>query len=116
VLVIEDVDDHRPEVCNAWVPATTKKPRTQVEEILDGRPFWLFPKPIKLILRDNRPFYGGSPLKIVSGPERLEAGWWQDQTEARDYYKAQGSEGACYWIYLERVSDDIRWYAHGLFG
>jgi protein ImuB len=116
VLVIEDVDDHRPEVCNAWVPATAKKPRTQVEEILDGRPFWLFPKPIKLIIRDNRPFYGGSPLRIVAGPERLEAGWWSDQTDARDYYKAQGSEGACFWIYLERVSSDIRWYAHGLFG
>lgn len=116
VLVIEDVDDHRPEVCNAWMPATAKKPRTQVEEILDGRPFWLLPKPIKLIIRDNRPFYGGSQLRIVAGPERLEAGWWCDQTEARDYYKAQGSEGACYWIYLERVSDDIRWYAHGLFG
>lgn len=116
VLVIEDVDDHRPEVCNAWVPATAKKPRTQVEEILDGRPFWLFPKPIKLIIRDNRPFYGGSPLRIVAGPERLEAGWWSDQIEARDYYKAQGSEGACFWIYLERVSSDIRWYAHGLFG
>lgn len=116
VLVIEDVDDHRPEVCNAWVPATAKKPRTQIEEILDGRPFWLFPKPIKLIMRDNRPFYGGSALRIVAGPERLEAGWWSDQIEARDYYKAQGSEGACFWIYLERVSDDIRWYAHGLFG
>ncbi|WP_373987792.1 DNA polymerase Y family protein [Duganella sp. BuS-21] len=116
VLVIEDVDDHRPEVCNAWVPATARQARSQVEEILDGRPFWLFPKPIKLILRDNRPFYGGSMLKIVAGPERLEAGWWSDQTEARDYYKAQGSEGACYWIYLERVSGDLRWYAHGLFG
>lgn len=116
VLVMEDVADYRPEVCNAWVPATNKRARTQVEEILDGRPFWLLPRPIKLIIRGNRPFYGGSQLRIVSGPERLEAGWWNDQTEARDYYIAQGSEGACYWIYLERVSDDMRWYVHGLFG
>lgn len=116
VLVMEAVDDYRPEVCNAWVPATVKLPRSQVEEVLDGRPFWLLPKPVKLIMRDNRPFYGGSQLRIVSGPERLEAGWWNDQTAARDYYMAQGSEGACYWIYLERVRDDMRWYVHGLFG
>lgn len=113
VLTPADVDDYRPEVCNAWVPATIKRPQTQVEEILDGRPFWLLPKPIALLMRDERPFYG-SPLRITNGPERLEAGWWNDQTAARDYYVAQGTDGSCYWIYLERVKD-ARWYLHGLY-
>lgn len=113
VLTPADVDDYRPEVCNAWMPATAKRPKTQVEEILSGRPFWLLPKPIPLLMRDERPFYG-SPLKIVSGPERLEAGWWNDQTAARDYYVAQGTDASCYWIYLERVKD-ARWYLHGLY-
>jgi protein ImuB len=113
VLSPADVEDYRPEVCNAWQPATAKRPNGHSEEILDGRPFWLLPKPIALLLRDERPFYG-SPLKLVSGPERLEAGWWNDQTAARDYYIAQGNDASCYWIYLER-SADARWYLHGLY-
>ena len=113
VLTPANVDDYRPEVCNAWVPATEKKAKSQIDDIMDGRPFWLLPKPIALLVRDERPFYG-SPLKIVSGPERLEAGWWNDQTAARDYYIAQGTDASCFWIYLERVKD-ARWYLHGLY-
>ena len=114
VLVPADLEDYRPEVCNAWMPATAKRPKTQIEEILEGRPFWLLPKPIRLLMRDERPFYV-SPLKIIDGPERLEAGWWNDQTAARDYYIAQAANAACYWIYFERVAEDPRWYLHGLF-
>jgi len=114
VLVPADVDDYRPEVCNSWISVTTKRPKAPVE-ILDGRPFWLLPKPIKLLMRDDRPFYGGSPLKFISPPERLEAGWWDDQTAARDYVVAQGADATCYWIYFERVKEDARWFLHGLF-
>lgn len=114
VLVPGDVEDYRPEVCNSWVPATAKRPKTEVEEILEGRPFWLLPKPIRLLMRDERPFYV-SPLRIIDGPERLEAGWWNDETAARDYYIAQASDASCYWIYFERVADDPRWYLHGLY-
>lgn len=114
VLVPADVADYRPEVCNAWVPAATKRPRSQLDDILDGRPFWLLPKPIKLLLRQQRPFYG-SPLRLIDGPERLEAGWWNDQTAARDYYIAQADDASCYWIYRERTSDELVWYLHGLF-
>lgn len=114
VLAPASVDDYRPEVCNSWIPATAKRPKTQVEEILEGRPFWLLPKPIRLLMRDERPFYGSS-LKIIDGPERLEAGWWNDDTAARDYYVAQGTDATCYWIYFERVAEDPRWYLHGLY-
>ncbi|MFA9217489.1 MAG: DNA polymerase Y family protein [Sphingomonadaceae bacterium] len=113
VLSPADVEDYRPEVCNSWQPATSKRPAQPGAEILEGRPFWLLPKPIALLMRDERPFYG-SPLRIVSGPERLEAGWWNDQTAARDYYIAQGSDASCYWIYLERTTN-ARWYLHGLY-
>lgn len=114
VLVPADVDDYRPEVCNAWISATVKKPRSQIEDILDGRPFWLLPKPLKLLVRDGRPFYM-SPLHFIDGPERLEAGWWADQTAARDYYIAQAKNSSCYWIYRERVRNEALWYLHGLF-
>lgn len=114
VLVPADVDDYRPEVSNTWISATTKKPRSQIEEILDGRPFWLLPKPLKLLVRSGRPVYM-SPLRFIDGPERLEAGWWADQTAARDYYVAQATNASCYWIYRERVSDEALWYLHGMF-
>lgn len=114
VLVPSCVNDHRPEVCNTWVSASTKRPKSQIEDILGGRPFWLLPKPIKLLVRDERPVYV-SQLQLLEGPERLEAGWWSDQTEARDYYVAQSADASCYWIYRERVMGDVLWYLHGLF-
>jgi protein ImuB len=104
--------DHRPEQCNGWTPATQAgKTPADEDEPLD-RPCWVLPKPIALIMRDERPFYG-SPLRIIRGPERLEAGWWDDQTVVRDYYIAQGVDATCYWIYRTR---DARWFLHGLFG
>lgn len=112
------MQDYRPEACNLWVPAAQKPGRTAAhadadDEIMPGRPSWLLPKPIALLMRDDRPFYGG-PLKLIQGPERLEAGWWNDLVAARDYYVAQGPNGNCYWIYLERTSE-ARWYLHGLY-
>lgn len=105
--------DYRPEFCNAWTPVTEKRAKPDGDEIMSGRPFWLLPKPIPLLMRNERPFYS-SPLKLIQGPERLEAGWWDDQTAARDYYVAQGTDATCYWIYLERVKD-ARWFLHGLY-
>jgi protein ImuB len=113
VLAPACVEDYRPEVCNTWLPATDKRSKSQREQVFDGRPFFLLPKPIPLLMRDERPFYS-SPLRPVQGPERIEAGWWNDQTAARDYFIAQGDDGSCYWIYKERVLE-TRWYLHGLF-
>ena len=114
VLMPLVVEDHRPEVCNAWAPAAAKmrRPNIDVEDL--DRPFWLMAKPVKLLMRDERPFYG-SPLTLIRGPERIEAGWWNDQTAARDYYVAQGADAACYWIFRER-GGDMHWYLHGLYG
>jgi protein ImuB len=64
-------------------------------------------------MRDHRPFYT-TPLRLIRGPERIEAGWWDDQTVGRDYYVAQGTDASCYWIYLER-SQDARWFLHGMY-
>lgn len=113
VLTPAAIQDYRPEVCNEWVPLTEKYLTLDGDEVMEGRPFWLLPKPIALLMRGERPFYG-SPLKIIQGPERLEAGWWNDQTAARDYFIAQGSDASCYWVYLERTKD-ARWYLHGLY-
>lgn len=106
--------DHRPEVCNHWTPATLKPQAFPRDEEPLARPFWLLKKPIRLLMREQRPFYG-SPLVLISGPERVEGGWWDDATALRDYYVAQGTDASCYWIYQER-GGDMQWFLHGLFG
>lgn len=115
VLMPSQEPDHRPEVCNTWVPASAKvREGAQRDPELLERPSLVLPKPIRLLVRNERPFYG-SPLRIIAGPERIEAGWWNDQTVARDYYVAQGEDASCFWIYLERTAD-AQWYLHGLYG
>lgn len=114
VLMPVSLNDYRPETCNAWEPATDRQPKANDgDEVMLERPFWILPKPIALMMRDNRPFYG-SPLKLISGPERLEAGWFDDQLATRDYFVAQGTDATCYWIYRER-QQDARWFLHGLY-
>jgi protein ImuB len=113
VLAPLDNPDHRPEHCNSWGPATQAiKPANAEDELLQ-RPCWVLQRPIALRMRDHRPFYT-TPLRLIRGPERIEAGWWDDQTVGRDYYVAQGTDASCYWIYLER-SQDARWFLHGMY-
>lgn len=106
--------DHRPEVCNAWAPAASLTCATSSASHHVERPFWMLEKPISLMVRNNRPFYG-SPLKMVNGPERIECGWWDGELVVRDYFIARGESGSCYWIYRQRMGEEICWYLHGLF-
>lgn len=107
--------DHRPEVCNRWLPASTAKQRRPEDLPANDRPIWMLEEPIELILRDQRPFYG-SPLRVVGTAERIECGWWDGKLVVRDYFMAHSTEPAWYWIYRERLGDEIRWFLHGLFG
>lgn len=118
--------DYRPELANQWVPVQKKVRSTLASRASMPpnpgslpRPAWLLKKPIALLMRNHRPFYG-SPLKMVSTPERIEAGWWS-QSQARDYFIAEGADHAHYWVYRERIvgsgeDAEPRWYLHGLFG
>ena len=125
VRQVKPVADYRPEVANTWVSIQEKVREAVITDQLPPnlssilRPTWLLVNPIPLLVRDHRPFYG-SPLRMVSGPERVEAGWWGD-TAARDYWIAEGQEHALYWVYRERVGgtgedSEPRWFLHGLFG
>ncbi|AWL06472.1 Y-family DNA polymerase [Massilia oculi] len=125
VLQALPVADYRPEVANAWVPveqkvsAAARAAQMPPDVRSLPRPSWLLAKPIALLMRDHRPFYG-SPLRVASNPERIEAGWWS-QTQTRDYFIAEGQDNALYWIYRERINgtgEDAapRWFLHGLFG
>lgn len=118
--------DYRPELANRWVPvrrARGKAQQAQMQlppDVLSlPRPAWLLAKPVALLMRDHRPFYG-SPLRMASTPERIEAGWWS-QAQTRDYFIAQGQDHAHYWVYRERIAgadgdSAPRWFLHGLFG
>ncbi|WP_460826743.1 DNA polymerase Y subunit UmuC family protein, partial [Massilia terrae] len=125
VLQAAPYADYRPEVANAWVPLDRKiRPSERAAQLPPDvhslpRPVWMLAKPIALLMRDHRPFYG-SPLKMASNPERIEAGWWDD-TQARDYFVAEGQDHALYWVFRERIvgsAEDAepRWFLHGLFG
>jgi protein ImuB len=115
--------DYRPEEANAWVPVQQKvreaarNARMPPDVMSLPRPTWLLAKPIALLMRDHRPFYG-SPLRMASTPERIEAGWWNGP-QTRDYFIAEGQDHTLYWVYRERLGSEEgepRWFLHGLFG
>jgi protein ImuB len=114
--------DYRPELANLWLPVQhTIRPAQREANMPPDvqslpRPVWLLAKPIALLLRNHRPFYG-SPLKLASAPERIEAGWWS-APQTRDYFIAEGEDRIYYWVYRERIvgsAAELRWYLHGLF-
>ena len=78
--------------------------RLQAQE---ARPLWLLPKPVAIEARKDS-------LKLVSGPERIESGWWDEQDVARDYYTAKNGDGQKLWVFRDRRTRS--WFLHGLFG
>lgn len=66
------------------------------------RPLWLLPVPRPLT---------GIP-QCLSGPERLESGWWDGLDATRDYYQAQAGDGARLWVYRDRRNGN--WFLQGL--
>ena len=108
-------DDHRPEF--AWTPRSPNAKRgTPPEGSSQPRPLWLFepPRPIDI-----------SHFQALSGPERIESGWW-GETVARDYFIAVHRSGAQCWIYANRRHGETRrcedgqgehgaWFLHGYF-
>ncbi len=85
------------------------------------RPVWLLSRPEPLPERQSRPLLGGQPLQLLSGPERIEAGWWDTTLAERDYFIAQAADGALVWIYRARLplsaaEGEQGWFMQGRFG
>ncbi len=150
------IDDHRPEVANALAPLAGggtggvggvgcggsgpgRSPAPSGDTPAAGRapagsgparPIWLVHPPRPLRDDPSGPRLGPLPLQLLSGPERLETGWWGtpaggDDDAAlveRDYFIAQTPDGALLWLYrLRRAPDDAApappgWFLHGRFG
>ena len=106
VYGLRTVSEHRPE--KAWA----KSPQNGAslphgEAPSEARPLWLLPQPVAIEARKNS-------LELVSGPERIESGWWDGQDVARDYYTAKNSRGQRLWVFRDHRTRG--WFLHGLFG
>jgi protein ImuB len=77
------------------------------------RPLWMLDKPLRLMMREQRPVYR-RPLTMLTRTERIEAGWWDGNIVERDYYVAADDRGHMFWVYRERIKGE--WYLQGLFG
>jgi len=94
--------DYRPE--HAWCSVDPGGVANSNGDAIDAtpRPCWL--------LRQPRALH--APPRLVTGPERIESGWWDHGDVARDYYLARGDDGTRQWVYQDLRSGT--WYLHGL--
>ena len=137
VLRLVAVADHRPECASRWVPAvgpvggsaTGPSAAASASAVVDPglplhRPAWRLSEPLPLAERDAMPWWQGRALQLVSGPERIETGWWDDASVARDYFIARAEDGCLVWVYRSRMpaapgvlgqAGEPTWHLQGLF-
>ena len=93
--------DHRPE--HAWRADSSKTAVLPMSE--RPRPGWLLAQP--------QPWPGVAP-QLLSGPERIETGWWDGGDLRRDYFRAVNRLGQQAWVWRE-VGGDGTYMLHGWF-
>ncbi|MBO9715939.1 MAG: DNA polymerase Y family protein [Pseudoxanthomonas sp.] len=99
--------DPRPE--RAWRRVQGDEAKIASAPPRPPRPSWLLPQPI--------PLRGAA--HIISGPERLESGWWDDADARRDYYVLETTQGQRAWAFAppgEQGNGQGGWMLHGWFG
>jgi protein ImuB len=118
--------DYRPErawrACQPGAGANVNENKNAGSALMPSRPLtrplWLLttPRPLRETGETNAAPHDheGGPLSLLAGPERIEAGWWDGQHVARDYFVARNQAQSLLWIYRER-SAAARWYVHGFF-
>jgi protein ImuB len=109
--------EHRPE--RAWIKqidllcsSAASRRAEDTSPWAHWRPLWLLPAPLPLADGIARFRLRGRP-QPVSGPERIESGWWDEEDIRRDYYAAVTEAGEKVWIYRDCVTR--AWYLHGIF-
>lgn len=118
VRSLASVSDHRPEC--AWrlvTPGDTTPPivpPTAVANVPPGRrPLWLLIQPEPLSVTNGALNCRGT-LCVLSAPERIESGWWDERDVRRDYHVAINDAGERYWIFRDLAAGG-QWYLHGIF-
>lgn len=104
IYQISPVADPRPE--RAWQRTLRTTRLTATLPDWPRRPGWLLPAP--------RPL-DGPVRRILSGPERLESGWWDGEDARRDYYVVETGNGQHAWVFTP-VGKSGPWMLHGWFG
>ena len=106
--------DHRPECATRRLGLFEKAAPSATP--VPPRPLWLLDPPEPLPEVDGRPYRRG-PLQLLTGPERIESGWWDAGEKAgdvrRDYFVALSQDAAWLWIYRECTAGG--WFLHGYF-
>lgn len=93
VLTLESRADHRPE--RAWhaYSARDASPTPHLLPTPGGsRPGWLLRKPQPL---------RHDIARVLSGPERIESGWWDGDDVRRDYYLVETVRGQLAWVFCD---------------
>ena len=111
---IDYVADHRPDRASRPIdrPTRASEKTTVDQDAAPPRPMWLFNAPEPLSPQHI------ARLSWVSGPERIESGWW-DSGQRRDYYRVLEPGGRQLWIFRdlgEARHGRAVYYLHGLFG
>jgi len=122
VVQLQALPEHRPErasVVRPAEPARVGQPRRTAPPADPAplRPAWLLAPPEPLAERGALPLLDGRPLQLLSGPERIEAGWWDHELAERDYFIAEAGEGALVWVYRARLpsAEQSGWFLQGRF-
>jgi protein ImuB len=76
-----------------------------VEARKQTRPFWLLKHLVRL---------RAAPLRLLTGPERIESGWWDDRDNSRDYYVIETHLGQRAWAFVP-AGAATGWTLHGWF-
>jgi len=98
---ITGLQDYRPEY--SWSLRELDEPASYTTQA--GRPVWLLPEPQPCRIDDYH---------ILTGPERIETGWWDGRDCRRDYFVVRDSNGSTLWAFHE-YKPSPGWYLHGLF-
>ena len=53
-------------------------------------------------------------INILTGPERIECGWWDGRPVYRDYFVGRNPHGETMWLYRDH-RDPTCWHLHGYF-
>ena len=102
VYALATTDDPRPE--RAWRKRVAASVPSPVRK-LGPRPTWLLRRPLPL---------HGEPSRILAGPERIEAGWWDGGDLCRDYYVIETQQGQRAWAF-RGIQGEEPWLLHGWF-
>ncbi|MFG6488883.1 DNA polymerase Y family protein [Roseateles sp. BYS78W] len=114
-------EDHRLDRMQRWLAWPSSAQSPAVRRPPGPQPTWLVepPLPLRCDAREQ-PMYCG-PLTRISGPHRVEAGWWEGPAElqTRDYFVYRSAARGLLWIYHERLSVTESaasgWFLQGVF-